>query len=199
MDGTYLKSNFREETKLRRFLAVALVVIAFGAFSFAQDLPKAEIFGGYQFTSLDAQELGAGQDRVNLNGWNAAVTGYFNDNFGITADFSGAYGKPDFGGGVEVETRLHSYLFGPTVRFGGERATPFVRALFGGISGRAEALGIETTDSSFGMALGGGFDVNASPNFAIRVAQFDYMYSKLFDAAEAQNNFRYSAGVVIRF
>lgn len=183
---------------MRKLIVVALVVIAFGLTAMAQDAPKAEVFGGYQFTSIDINEAGLGDDRLNLHGWNAAVSGYFNNNFGITADFSGAYGSPDILG-IGVDTSAHTYMFGPTVRFPSERVTPYVHALFGGAKAKITVLGIEASESGFSMAFGGGIDVKATEHVAVRVGQFDYMYSKLGDAADAQNNFRYSAGIVFRF
>jgi hypothetical protein len=46
------------------------------------------------------------------------------------------------------------------------------------------------------FALGGGPDVKVNDNFAIRVAQVDYLGDKVAD--ETGNNFRFSVGVVIR-
>lgn len=45
----------------------------------AQAAPRAEIFGGYQYTHFDGGP--------NANGWNASLTGNVNSWFGITADF----------------------------------------------------------------------------------------------------------------
>lgn len=201
---------------MRKLLVVLVVTLAFGMTAFAQDAPRFEVFGGYQYTNLDVDELNqAAQDflgttvdktRFNLNGWNAAATAYFSDNFGITADFSGAYGSPDVTfagiGTANLDSTFHTYMFGPTIRVPGERSTVFARALFGGAKGKFEdpsGAGLAADDSGFAMALGGGFDVNMNPNFAIRVAQFDYLYTKLFDTDDHQNNFRYSGGVVFRF
>ena len=64
----------------------------------ANAAPKAELFGGYQFTHLDGGP--------NMNGWNGALTGNFNPWFGVTAGFSGVYGS-----GLS----FHTYTFGPEV------------------------------------------------------------------------------------
>ncbi len=155
----------------------------------AQDHSKAEVFGGYQWTSVDG---GSGADRVNANGWNAALTGYFNKNFGITADIAGAY-KSEFG----VDAKVHSFMFGPTFRFEGEKATPFVHALFGAAHASAGFEGLSASENSFAYALGGGVDVNATKKVAFRIAQFDYLGTHF--ASENQKNFRYSAGIVFKF
>jgi len=163
--------------------ACSLVVVA-------QDHAKAEVFGGYQWTSVD---VGSGIDRQNFNGWDAALTGYFNKNFGITADFSGNYKSIE---GVDV--KAYTYLFGPTVRVPMQKATPFVHALFGGAHLSADDL--TGSESAFSYAIGGGVDVNAGKHVAIRIAQFDYLGTR-FDGlgSDNQNNFRYSAGVVFKF
>src|SRR3569833_3363573 len=81
---------------MRKLSFVFAIMLALCAGAFAQD-SKADVFGGYQFTSVDDSLNGNGH--VALNGWNAAVTGYVKPNFGITADISGAYGTPNEGGG----------------------------------------------------------------------------------------------------
>src|SRR6266513_1919874 len=47
----------------------------------AQDIPKAEVFGGSSWAG------------GNFHGWNASVTGNVTKRFGIVADFSGHYGN----------------------------------------------------------------------------------------------------------
>jgi hypothetical protein len=86
----------------------------------AQDYPKAEMFGGYNYASSDVTSPG----RTNLNGWNGAATANLNRWFGVKADFSGLYGSksvgnilgapcPPFCNAVNVRTHIHTFLFGP--------------------------------------------------------------------------------------
>src|SRR5207249_1502875 len=75
--------------------------------AFAQEMgtaPKAEIFGGYQYTRFDGG--------VNANGWNTALAGNLNNWFGIAADFGGAYKSLN---GASFNT--YTYTFGPVVSF----------------------------------------------------------------------------------
>jgi len=176
---------------LRKTLFVVCFVLCCGLLAVAQDYKKAEVFGGYQWTSVD---FGSGIDRQNFNGWNAALTGYFNKNFGITADFSGAY-KTESG----VSVKSYTYMFGPTLRAPMDKATPFAHALFGGAHDSADASGFGGLggDSSFAYAFGGGFDYDLSPNVAVRVAQFDFLGTRF--GGETQKNFRYSGGIVFKF
>ena len=88
-----------------------LVVLFFATLlpyqALAQDAPRAEVFGGFQYfranTGTDVENL----DHFNLNGWDASLSGYFNRYIGVTADFSGAYGSPEVFG-VPIHTKQHT-------------------------------------------------------------------------------------------
>jgi hypothetical protein len=152
---------------------------------------KGEFFAGYQY--LHATTGISGVDTFSLNGWNASMSGFFTRNLGVTADFSGSYGSPS---GVSV--KLHSFLFGPAVRFpNASRITPFARALFGSGHLSASAVGLSGAETDFSWAAGGGIDVNASRHLAIRLAQGDFMQTRV--GGTSQNHFRYSAGIVFKF
>lgn len=128
---------------------------------FAQDYPKAEVFGGYSYLHIDTQGItGSSLDAVcndsfgtgacpagsfavhpNFNGWNASIEANVNKWFGIKADFSGHYGTP-----VTVNSQLlsaagitgtlpkaksYSSLFGPVISDRNGRLTIYGQALFG--------------------------------------------------------------------
>ncbi len=166
-----------------------MLILASCVFVAAQETTKAEVFGGYQWTSVD---FGSGVSRQNFNGFDGAVTGYFNQNLGITADFSGAFKTVE-----GVSTKVYSYTFGPTLRVPMDKATPFVHALFGGAHASAGFEGASATSSGFAYAIGGGLDVNATKNVAVRIGQFDFFGTRI--EGENQKNFRYSAGIVFKF
>ena len=169
---------------MRKLLTVTVLVLLASLSAAAQDFPKAEIFGGYQLTRLDG---------TTLNGWNAALTGNLNHWFGVTADFSGAYTSQ---GGVDF--RNYTYTFGPTIAArGNETFTPFAHALFGGSHASAGFGGVSASDNGFAMIFGGGVDAKFSQHLSFRVAQFDWM-SFHANGGSSNNNFRYSAGIVIR-
>ncbi len=174
---------------MRKVLVLSLLLLLCSVITFAQDNAKAEVFGGYQWTNIGP---GSGFDRVNFNGWNAALTGYMNKNFGITADFAGAY-KSESGASV----KLHSFMFGPTFRGSMDKVTPFAHALFGAAHANAGFGGSSGSDNAFAYAIGGGLDFNTGKNLALRVGQFDYLGTHF--GGENQSNFRYSAGVVLKF
>ncbi len=167
---------------MKRTLLCLCVMVIFATVAFAQDAPKAEVFGGYSYLRLDT-----GVSGENFNGWNAALTGNFNKNIGITADISGHY-KSVAGVGINS----YSFLFGPTVSAPMEKVKPFAHALFG-VNRLGGGGG---SDSSYALAFGGGLDVSLNSAFAIRLAQVDYLRTHHGDVG--QNNFRLSTGVVIK-
>jgi len=179
----------------RKLIAVCAVLLVGSMLASAQDEPKGEVFGGYQY--FHANSGVSGVDNFNLNGWNAAASGYFTRNLGITADFGGAYGTPSVLG-VGVKTNFYTFLFGPSVRFpNSSRVTPFSRVLFGGGRLSGSAFGVSASSTDFTWAAGGGIDANLSRNFAIRVAQADFLQTRV--SGSSQNNFRFSAGIVLKF
>ena len=180
---------------LRKLLLLWIAISFCSLFAFAQDSSKVDIFGGYQY--LHANSGVSGVSGFSLNGWNASLNGYFTRNFGVTADFSGNYGTPSVLG-TGVSTRFYTFLFGPTFRApNSSHITPFAHALFGGghISGAVGSLSASETD--FTWAAGGGVDYDLSRNFAVRVAQADFLQTRV--SGGNQNNFRFSAGIVIKF
>ncbi|HKP45117.1 MAG TPA: outer membrane beta-barrel protein [Pyrinomonadaceae bacterium] len=155
--------------------------------SMAQDVPKAEVFGGYSRAG------------GNFNGWNASVTGNLNKQFGIVADFSGHYGS-ELDGSILVKQDAHSFLFGPRFSFRGKRLTPFVYALIGATRFHESAIisvtKLSDSDTGFSSALGGGLDVKVNDRIAIRAFQLDYFRPNFF--GESHNRGRLAAGVVLR-
>jgi hypothetical protein len=160
---------------MHRFaLAVGLGVLFFAAVAQAQD--KAEVFGGFQYTRPDGGP--------NLNGWNGALTGNFNKNFGFTADFSGTYGS-----GLS----FYTFTFGPQLTANLPVVKPFVHALVGGA--RIDGGGGSTT--GFTTMLGGGLDIGHG-HLAFRVIQADWMLTR-FSGFTDKKNARVSTGLVLRF
>ncbi len=158
---------------MRKLFVLMLLMLMCAGAALAQDAPKAEVAGNYTYIHFS----GGG----NCNGASGSVTGYLNSWFGVTGDFGACH----FGGGGSAQT----YMFGPKVAYrSGGRVDPYFHLLFGGTH--------VTGASAFSMTLGGGFDYKLQDHFAIRVAQVEY-YMTHFGGVR-QNNFRFSAGVVIR-
>jgi opacity protein-like surface antigen len=180
---------------MRKLFVLAALLVFVSGVALAQDHPKAELFGGYSYARINP---GSGVKGINLPaGWHASVAGNINNWFGIAGDISGNYGNPTILG-VKVNTKLHTYTFGPRISYRkNEKVTPFAHALFGGANVKGSAFGVGASDSGFAMTLGGGVDAKINDNFAFRVAQFDYLMTRI--QKDTQNNFRLSTGIVIRF
>src|SRR5215212_8448625 len=104
----------------RAICAACLAVLAAVSAAAQEEVPKAEVFGGYSWAGGD------------FHGWGGSVTGNVNRWFGVTADFSGHYsdGEP---GVVRERQRAHSFLFGPRLSLRRKRTNAFAYALFGGV------------------------------------------------------------------
>jgi len=172
---------------MRNFVIFGLLLGLVSLPALAQDFPKAEIFGGYQFTRLEGG--------INANGFNASLTGNANRWFGVAADFSGTY-KTISG----INASVYTYTFGPVVSANHEGVVnPFVHALFGGAHLGASVSGIGSgTANGFTMMFGGGADAKVSRHFAVRVIQADWVYYR-FSGMSSNKNVRVSTGIVLRF
>ncbi len=171
-----------------------LVALLLGMFSLAAasaqetgtTAPKAEIFGGYQYTRFDGG--------LNVNGWNTGAAANFNNWFGIASDFSGAY-KSQSG----ASFNNYTYTFGPQVSLRRNPAiTPFAHLLAGGFRSSVSGGGISASASGFAMMAGGGVDVKATRRIAVRAIQFDWL-SLRSNGSTDNNNMRISTGVLFRY
>jgi len=177
---------------MKRLLMVlaAMAVLVPGSL-WAQETPKAEVFGGFSILSVKDSD----ESRVTFPGWQASVAANVNQRFGIVGDFSGNY-KND--ATTCASCKLHTFLFGPRVSNRVEKATVFGHALFGG----AKFSTTGASDSNFTMGFGGGVDINTSEKLAIRIVQFDWLLFKGDDGAGgsewSKNNVRFGFGVVFK-
>lgn len=184
-----------EGVRLMKKLGFAVILLlGFAGMAVAQDVPVAEVFGGYSFFRCDA-----GDDiSCNLNGWNAAVDFNASDRWSVVADFSGHYGYLD--GPVATpsgvypwyDVKSHNFMFGPRYKMRTEKVTPFVHALFGINHINPEAG--DTVQNNFAMAFGGGVDVKVSDKMSVRALQLDYVTARA--DSDWNDNLRFSAGVV---
>ena len=181
----------------RIVVGVLVVAALLSCQALAADTSRVEVFGGFQYFRANSGIDLSGVDNFNLNGWNASLSGYFNRYVGVTADFSGAYGNPEFLG-VPIHTKFHTFMFGPVLRLSNPtHLTPYVHALGGGAHLSADAVGQNASDTNAAWAVGGGLDLDLAPMIGIRLGQFDYLQTRSGDTS--QDNFRFSAGIVLKF
>ena len=110
---------------MRKFALVVGAVLGLCGSAFGQDVPRAEVFGGYSYLNIDTNGLSS---RQSANGWEAAISGNFNNWFGVEGDVAGYY-KTIAG----VSVRDYSYAGGPRCNYRQlPSVTIFGHALLGG-------------------------------------------------------------------
>ena len=164
----------------RLYAAMALVCAALSLPARAADAPKLDVFGGYSFLRIDKE---------NRHGWEASAAYNFG-RLGLVADLAGHYK-----GGVDDL----SYMAGPRYAFHGQKLTPFVQALAGGIRTRdsISVLGvtISESDTNLAWAVGGGLSFGISERLDVRI-QADYFNIRA--GGKNDGNARLAAGVAYR-
>lgn len=181
--------------------------------------------GGSDINSL-SDEFGSGApDGVDIStskllkkGFDASIAFNANKYFGIEANF--LYNRGDLlkasgtsdGDSIDAKIKVSDFAFMAGPRFTyrkNDKVTPFAHALFGvnhikldpslivaGADQSGELSDFSSNDNGFGMAVGGGIDVNVNKAFGIRLIQADYFMAKHQDAT--LNNLSLAFGVVFR-
>ncbi len=153
------------------------------------DFPRAQLFGGYSYVSVDT---GPNNSRKGLNGWNGQGTVNLNRWFGLTADFGGYYGSP-----FNISVHDYTFMGGPTLTYRAEHVAPFLHALVG-----ADHFGVSNvpgagSNTKFAWAVGGGIDIPITRQFGIRLVQADFL--RTMHGGDEQNNIRLSTGLDFMF
>jgi hypothetical protein len=166
----------------RLMIMLAAVVVLAPACLWAQDPPKAEVFGGFSVLHISDEES------VTPVGWQASLAGNINPKMGIVADFGGQY---------KDGAKLHSYMGGLRYNHRTEKVTPFVHAMLGGTR-----IGDDTGSlNGFSLGFGGGLDYTASERINIRIVQFDWMPTRFSEggvSAWSNNVVRFGFGIVFK-
>jgi len=193
-----------QKSSVMASVMVQLLFAAFATLANAQDLPKGNVYGGYSFLSAPGSPPLSG--RNTFNGWDGSVELKLVPGIGAVADFGGSYGTvqietacPGNGNGcgpVGLNTRLYTYVFGPRFSAPLGKFRPFAQILFGGAHSSGSNEGFTTSNDASAIAVGGGLDYRLIKGIAWR-AQFDDLVTKAISSA--QNNLRFSTGIVLRF
>ena len=179
----------------RRKLVLVILLFALPvvvpSLALGQEAPRFDVFGGYSYLRFDSPSIGIA-DYSNLSGWNAGATFNIKRRWGVAVDFSGHYGS---------ELHLYNFMIGPQYTWRREKSKFFVHGLIGKAQNRVEnvvqpgRIGVESVGRAF--AAGGGYDIDVSPRFSIRVFQADYLNTSTFGTT--QSDVRVSTGVVVHF
>lgn len=109
--------------------------------------------------------------------------------------------------GVYLGNTTFEYLFGPRFNWRHSRFTPYVQALVGGerfsngLNPASSSPRLLTSQNNFAAAFGGGVDFALTNHIAVKPIQVEWLTAQVSNSnlSYAQNNVRYSAGVVFRF
>lgn len=173
---------------MRKFTVVACLLGLFAISAMAAEsdnYPKAEFFGGYQYSHLEGG--------LNANGFDLSATGNFNNFFGITADLGSSFTTV---GGISIHN--YTYTFGPQIALRANKGyTPFVHALIGGDRASGSFGGASASTNGFAMLAGGGADFNVNKYLAFRGAA-DWMMVHNSGTTSGKN-MRLLMGLVVRY
>jgi opacity protein-like surface antigen len=211
--------------KIRSALVLGLLLL-FGTAALAQEYPKIEIPVGYSYMRFNPEQSNT-VSSFSLNGGGGGVTVYVTHSFGIAAEFNGygsltktfsfpagANSPCPTGCNVTAEANLFTYNVGPVFKYRSHHFEPFAEALFGGAHSNVYGNLLKAcqtacvtsgspSNNAFDFALGGGIDIPVTKSFAIRPAQFDFVLTRFGNSFttgnQNQSNFRFGAGIVLRF
>ena len=200
---------------MRKLAAIFVFLLLCGALASAQmepklfEVPNNELFGGFAYERADlsgslAPTLGiVTQTSTGMKGFAAGLSHYLhylNGNAGFTLEFARVSNSSVDPTGIEYVRlrgmagptyRLHRYgFFSPSIHVlaGEDRATFTVPS---------GATTLRFRDTDVAVAGGGTLDGNLSRHLAVRLAQFDYVYTRHYGVS--QSSFRYIGGLVLRF
>ena len=203
-------NSLRGETSMRILKLLCTFVFVALLFAMPSHAQRIELFGGYTFVRAPVTFSQTPQgacvitgcpttfttQNLNLNGWNVGGAFKVLGPLALKADFADTSGS--FQG---ANTHLKTYLIGPQLRFPGP-ISPFAHFLIGGAhesttSSIGPLITASPTRNAFATTLGGGLDLKVLPFISLRPIQIDYLLTHF--NSNTQNQFRYSAGIVLRF
>ena len=182
---------------MRKLLCVLGLVCLASVSAAAQDSSKIDLFAGYSFlhtgpginaTSFNANG-GVGSVALNLTSWG-----------GLVAEVGVIHATKI--SSTDVDASAYTFLAGPKLSlFHGSRLSPFAQVLAGVVRTDPAFNLTPKTHYTFAVSPGVGLDWNATRHFGIRLAQVDYLFTRMPTSTNQVNwnNFRYSAGIVFRF
>jgi hypothetical protein len=161
---------------MRKLIGVVVLVCVASMLAMAGEVPKPEIFGGYQFTSTDGGWHGSG--------FSTSANFYIWKSLGVTGDLGSGYSQGQ---------SLYTYTVGPVVAFPKGVVSPYMHVLFGGAHVGANGIGVGGSTVMFG----GGMDFGRH-KLVFRAINLDWMHLS-FNGVSNNNNVRINTGFLYRF
>ena len=182
---------------MRKLLYVLGLVCLASLSAAAQDSSKIDLFAGYSYVHTGP---GIAVSSFNANGGVGSVALNLNSWGGLVAEVGGIHATRI--GNIGVDATAMTFLAGPKITlFRRSSLSPFAQVLAGVVRTNPDFNQTVNTHYTFAMSPGVGLDWNATRHFGIRLGQLDYLLTRVPTSTNQVNwnNFRYSAGVVIRF
>jgi hypothetical protein len=178
--------------------AMFLMVAGFARPAAAQDGPKVELSGGYNW--LTAKPSDEDEWTKFPAGWYFDVAGNVNNSVGIVGQITGNYKTFDDEDVDNFKVKLHTFMAGVRGSSAG-RVRGFGQFLVGAAKLKGSVPGFSVSETDPAIQLGGGVNVMGSSNIGFR-AGVDYL--RVFTKEEGDvigskgtNGFRFNVGVVI--
>ncbi|MGH9680530.1 MAG: outer membrane beta-barrel protein [Candidatus Acidiferrales bacterium] len=181
---------------MRKILCVMGLVCLASVSAAAQDNSKVDIFAGYSFLHTGP---GINASAFNANGGLGSVALNLTSWGGLVAEVGGIHASTI--NNTDVDATAETFMAGPKISPFGSTLSPFAQVLFGVIRTNPGFNQTPNTHYTFAMSPGVGLDWNMTRHLGIRLAQVDYLFTRMPTSTNQVhwNNFRYSAGVVFRF
>jgi hypothetical protein len=182
---------------MRKFVCLLGLVFLAALGASAQDVPKIDLFAGYTFVHTGPQ---ISVPSFNANGGVGSVGFNFTNWGALVIEVGGIHASSIHG--TDVDATALTYMAGPKITlFHRSKLSPFAQALFGFANTNPGFNQTTLSHNNFAMSPGVGLDWNATRHLGIRLGQFDYLLTRVPTSTNQVNwnNFRYSAGVVLRF
>ena len=160
------------------------------------DIPRFVVGANYNYFHANAPPGQCGC--FSLNGGSGTILMNVTPVWAAVADIAVAHANNV--DNTSQNITIVNYLFGARyTRRNSSRFVPYGEVLFGGAK---EDVNFQFTinRNSFGLAAGGGVSTRLKRRLGMTIAQFDYVYTQIPNAAnDRQNNIRISTGVTYSF
>ncbi len=182
---------------MRRVVCLLGLVFLAALTASAQDVPRVDLFAGYSYVHTSP---GIALSSFNANGGVGSVAFNLTNWGSLVVEVGGIHASSI--NGTDVDATALTYMAGPKISlFHRSKFTPFAQALFGFANTNPGFNQTTLTHNTFAMSPGVGLDWNVTRHVGIRLAQVDYLLTRMPTSTNQVNwnNFRYSTGVVLRF
>jgi hypothetical protein len=178
-------------------IVLCVMVFGFATPAAAQDTPKAEISGGYNWFTAKASGDEDETWEKFPKGWYVDVAGNVTDTVSVVGQVTGNYKTFEEVDG-DFDLNIHSFMFGVRGSSPG-RVRGFGQVLVGGARLNGSQGSFSTSSTHLAWQFGGGVTVMGSGNVGFR-AGVDYIRLNENDDSivldSSANGFRFGVGVV---